>query len=339
MTTIIDAGAHRATLEFSGAGAALPDLARTEDCRFSPDGRLLAVAGFAANSIALFRVAGAAPGRLHLDGMAWLEHPRLKYPHGVDFIDARTVAIASRKGALSVHRLPRTDFGGDRHRARLRALLREAAPGEPMKTPGSVAVIDRGPGRYDLLACLNYRHAMALAPMRHRFGLHRAGRGRIVLEAGLDIPDGVSVCRTTGRVAISNHNEHAVRLYPSVARLTPRAAPAGRLIGVHYPHGLRFFARGRALAVADAGAPFVHLYRDDTAEWQGARRPLASVKVMDEATFAAGNFNPQEGGPKGLDIDPSERLMVVTSEHQPIAAFDLGELMRLAGAPTSARAG
>lgn len=343
--TSIDVSDHAARLAFTGADTGtcgLPDLGRTEDCRFSPDGRLLLVAGYAAQSIAVFRVAGTGPGKLHLDGMAWLSHPRMNHPHGVDFIDARTIAIANRKGRLSVHSLPDTAFDGRRHTAPMRANIRRAARGEPMKTPGSIAVIGRGPGRYDLLACLNYRHAMTLQSMQHRFGLHIRRGGRIVLEAGLAIPDGVSVCRATGRVAISNHNEHAVRLYPSADSLTPEAEPCGRLTGAGYPHGLRFFDNGRALMVADAGAPLVHLYRDPEARWQGERAPLASFRVMDEATFAAGHYNPQEGGPKGIDIDPSEHLMLVTSEHQQLAAFDLAALRRLAegrGAPTSGAAG
>jgi hypothetical protein len=48
-----------------------------------------------------------------------------------------------------------------------------------------------------------------------------------------------------------------------------------------------------------------------------------SLRVMDDRTFQLGRHNPQEGGPKGLDLDRSGRVVAVTSELQPLAFFDV----------------
>jgi hypothetical protein len=339
----IDALDHATEVAFTGAGGPLPDLGRTEDCRFSPDGRLMMIAGFHKSQIALFRVARAGDaGAFGLEGMAWLTHPTMQQPHGVDFIDARTIAVANRKGRLCVHTLPEIGFDGGTHVAPLCLEINRASIRHRMATPGSVAVIDQGPGRYGLLVCLNHRRQVALQSVRVANDRHRKRRGRIVLERGMEVPDGVSVCRASGRVAISNHYEHAVRVYPSPDGLSRQAEPSARLIGVDYPHGLRFFDKGRAILVADAGAPLLHLYRDAEARWQGGdRMPDASFRIMDDATFERGHYNAREGGAKGIDIDPAERVVVVTSAEQQLAAFDLKALMRLANdlPATSAPAG
>jgi hypothetical protein len=45
---------------------------------------------------------------------------------------------------------------------------------------------------------------------------------------------------------------------------------------------------------------------------------------MDDETFLRGRHNRREGGPKGIDVDPSTDVIAVTSECQPLAFFDLG---------------
>jgi hypothetical protein len=47
-------------------------------------------------------------------------------------------------------------------------------------------------------------------------------------------------------------------------------------------------------------------------------------RVMDEQAFHRGRCNPQEGGPKGLEI-VAERVVAVTGEFQPLAFFPLHE--------------
>jgi hypothetical protein len=84
---------------------------------------------------------------------------------------------------------------------------------------------------------------------------------------------------------------------------------------------------GRGVFVADAGAPLVHYWRDDTGKWRGDHQPTGSFKIMDDATFLAGRYNAQEGGPKGLDIHPFGGFLVLTSEQQGFSAYDLSTML------------
>ena len=94
------------------------------------------------------------------------------------------------------------------------------------------------------------------------------------------------------------------------------------LRGTSYPHGLRFTRSGDLLAVADAGSPFVHLHRRGVQGWSVADFPSAAIQVLSWEEFASGNARPDEGGPKGLDLDPMERVMAVTCEGAPLRWFD-----------------
>ncbi|WP_299351180.1 hypothetical protein [uncultured Shimia sp.] len=104
--------------------------------------------------------------------------------------------------------------------------------------------------------------------------------------------------------------------------MTPDKDPDGYLMRLAYPHGLRFTADGRYMFVADAGLPFVHVYARG-AGWEGRRPPVANIRIMSDFDYLKGRYNTQEGGPKGLEIDAQNHLLLVTSEFQPLAAFDL----------------
>jgi hypothetical protein len=53
---------------------------------------------------------------------------------------------------------------------------------------------------------------------------------------------------------------------------------------------------------------------------------------MDESLFLGGRHNPEEGGPKGLDIDAGSNVLAVTSEYQPLAFFHVSALLERASA-------
>ena len=48
---------------------------------------------------------------------------------------------------------------------------------------------------------------------------------------------------------------------------------------------------------------------------------------MDDDTFLRGRYNTQEGGPKGIDVDRSGRILAVTSEHEPLAFYDMAAIV------------
>ena len=292
---------------------ALGSLGRTEDVRFSPDGQRLAIACYARNQLAVasVEIARTAAGpAVSVASLALFDSPLLREPHGVDWLDADTLVVANRGSGIAVMRL--TGEG-------LVALdaQREA------EAPGSVAARPLPDGRRDLLACNNWADTIT----RHRLADDgQLGTGEVVLHKWLDLPDGVAVSRDGRWIAVSNHNSHSVLVFDAHA-LHAQADPVGILRGVHYPHGLRFGADDSRLLVADAGEPRVHVFVRPGPSWEGVGYPAASLEVMDDETFLLGHVNPQEGGPKGIDVDGAEKLLVVTAHHTPLAFFDLSEVL------------
>src|SRR4029453_3542351 len=110
------------------------------------------------------------------------------------------------------------------------------------------------------------------------------------------------------------------------ADLSPASQPVAVLNGIQYPHGVRFAADGKTIFVADAGAPFVHVYRGGE-EWAGDHQPAVSVWVLSEESYLRGRTDPSQGGPKGVDITADERLMVISCDEERFAFFYLRELL------------
>ena len=108
--------------------------------------------------------------------------------------------------------------------------------------------------------------------------------------------------------------------------LGPTSEPDGILVGPNYPHGLAFAADDRCLLVADAGLPYLHAYEAPDGDWSGRRSPVATTRVMDDDSFNAARYNPQEGGPKGLAVTAAD-MVIVTSERQPLGFFALRDIV------------
>src|SRR4051795_694154 len=300
----------------------IASLGRTEDVSFSPSSLRLAVAAFTRNRIAVFDVeistCSAAP-HIALTAAAEFSSPALNLPHGVDFLDEDTLIVANREGSVAIFELP-----ADNAREEWEILPIETWPAggtAVLQSPGSVRVAGTQQGVREVLICNNSGHTVT----RHLLD-GSAGSGlrssEIFLRKWLAGPDGVAVSSDRRWVAVSNHETHSVLLYQQGPSLTADSDPDGILRCVTYPHGLRFSADGYQLFVADAGAPYVHVYSSDAGHWHGVRKPVASIRIMDQPRFARGQHNPQEGGPKGLDIDVSSRILVVSCESLPLAFFN-----------------
>jgi hypothetical protein len=317
---------------------AVGSLGRTEDVRLSPSNRRLAVASFHRNRIAVFDIdiaSSRGATQVALTGGVELSSPALQWPHGLDFIDDDTLIVTSRRSDVALFKLP----SGERHVPSHEVLPIARWPSDGptlLNAPGSVVVTRVEEDACEVLICNNNGHTVT----RHRFD-RDAGRGirhsEILLQKYLRIPDGVSVSPDRRWIAVSNHTTHNVLLYENSAALNAAAEPDGILRGVHYPHGLRFSADGRHLFVADAGAPYLHIYAQHPDQWRGVRHPIATVRIMDDVVFGRGRHNPEEGGPKGLDIDTCSNVLVVTSECQPLAFFDVPALLQHAFAGGSVR--
>lgn len=322
-----------------GVRDAIASLGRTEDVHFSPSNRRLAVAAYGRNRIAVFDIdiASSAAGRqVALTGAMELSSPALNRPHGLDFIDDTTLIVANREGDVAIFKLPTGKIDAQLYEARPIQTLPVGGT-SLLKSPGSVAVAGVERDLCEILVCNNFEHNIT----RHRLDL---GAGCVVrsnevlLRKWLAIPDGVRVSHDRRWIAVSNHQTHSVLLYENLPSLNQDTDPDGMLRRVFYPHGLCFSSDGRYVFVADAGAPYVHVYASEGDGWRGVRHPVASIRIMDESLFLRGRHSPQGGGPKGIDIDAGSNILVVTSVCQPLTFFDVPAVLELAAAGNSVQA-
>jgi len=303
---------------------ALETIGRTEDLAFSPDGTRLALAGACAARILILEIRiESVADRCRVvvrDGFA-LNPPSLRFPHGVAFLDADSLIVADRDGYVRVFAIPRSQ----RDRSDLAPAPRRTIRGgwrHRLRWPGSVAATETQPGVFDLLVCNNFANVVT----SHRLDTTRRMRvenNGVLLQRGLEIPDGVSISADRRWVAVSNHASGNVFIYARTPSLGRASDPDAVLTGIVCPHGLRFAAHGRQLFVADAAAPFVHVFEEPAGGWRGEQRPAGSLRVLDDTTFARGRCSAEEGGPKGIDLDREVRVLATTCEHQVLAFFDL----------------
>ena len=304
---------------------ALAGMGRTEDIRLAPNGRRLAFAGYGGGRIAVADVeitASASGPEIAVTSLDQLSFPALREPHGVDFVDDDTLIVADRIAGIFVFRLPAPGGAGG-------LTWVDPADGEGpsavLDAPGSVVVRSTGSG-HEVLVCENWMNKIS----RHALADGRLAPGEVVAHKWIDVPDGVAISHDRQWLAVSNHNAHSVFVYASSA-LGEEADPVAVLRGVRYPHGLRFTTDNGHLVVADAGAPRVHVFAEPDGGWRGVGYPTASIRVMDDETFARGHREIQDGGPKGIDLDPQTNVLVVTSEFLPLAFFDVTEALDRSG--------
>ncbi|WP_245436448.1 beta-propeller fold lactonase family protein [Mesorhizobium tamadayense] len=304
---------------------ALGAIGRTEDLRFSPDNRLLAVAGYSHRRCLILKL-DIEPGvpRIAISGFMELKSESMGEVHGLDFIDNRTFVVANRDGLIAVFALPQGEPAGQcREIAPLRLI--KGSRFCKLRSPGSVAVKREPHGRFSLLVCNNYKHRVTRHVV-HRRLRYRALWNQVMLEQGLNIPDGIALSHDGRWVAVSSHGTNDVKIYDMSAPLGRGTQSAGALENANYPHGLRFTQDGGHILVADAGSPMVHVYASN-GDWRGRRAPFRSVAVLDEETFLRGRANVEEGGPKGLDIDRSNSIVAVTCQEQTLAFYGLSSIV------------
>ena len=296
--------------------AALEAAGRTEDVRVSPDGRRLALACYSENAIGLAEIEierAAAAARIAVTDFELLRGSGLHEPHGVDFVTDDVVVVANRGGTVAFFALPERGSCGE-----LVPWGDPAGAPDERDGPGSVLVRAEEDGD-SLLVCNNWVHTVtrhALAPD----GV--LSSGEIVAERRLELPDGLALSADGRWLAVSSHDSSVVLVYAYPSR-EDFEEPVCMLRGVRCPHGLRFASDGRRLFVADAGAPYVHVFETVAGGWTGVAYPVRSIRVLDDDAFARGRHNRYEGGPKGIDVLDGDDVLVVTCDGTPVAFFDL----------------
>lgn len=308
---------------------ALESLGRTEDVRFSPSSRRLALAGFYSDRVLVLSTRIVPAGetyRVICDGPVMLTSPAFRHPHGLAFLDDETLLVASRYGGVAVFALPPPAAGSAELRLDPIRTLRGTRLGLRFN-PGSVDVIQgEEAGRTRVLVCSNYSDSVTSHSLSADDGFDARYDG-VLLKRGLSTPDGISVSSDQKWIAVSNHDDGTVRIFERGPGLGPRSEPAGLLRGLAEPHGLRFTPDGRHLIVADASGPWLHVFASEDGDWRGPRDATRPVRTLDEETFQRGLAAPNDGGPKGITLDGEARVVATTCEFQVLAFFDLQRLL------------
>ena len=130
----------------------ISSLGRTEDVRFSPNNRRLAVAEFFKNKVAIFDISITTSGNskhITLTSAHEISSSHLKLPHGLDFIDDEKIIVANRGGHPCIFDLS-SDTLGSTEMTPL-AVIRS----DKIAIPGSVRVVKKRQGLYEALICNN----------------------------------------------------------------------------------------------------------------------------------------------------------------------------------------
>lgn len=306
---------------------------RSEDVRISPSGRRLLVAT-TDDTLLLFDL-DPASRPVEVGFVGELVSPHLAGPHGVDWLDEHEIIVANRRGSLVLFRLPDVPFPPDASRPVELTLLQIVAT-DWFGAPGEVRVLDgraiaTGPGSVRVLGdvalvCCNHTNTVTAHTITRTAEGPVCDAGRLVAQAGIEVPDGVAHSPDGRHFAVSDHDNSRVLVHPVGEADGPAAELRHPTLAV--PHGLVYSADGRTLFVADAGGPdlFVFTTNDDQ-EWSEAaahhipaavpRDVFDRVKADTPAAVRA-----LEGGAKGIDLAPDGRTVATTCRGQTLAFFE-----------------
>jgi WD40 repeat protein len=303
-------------------------MGRTEDLKFSPSNKLLAIAGYAKNTIAVFNIdIDVADGtKITLTNAFELYSEQLKEPHGLDFLDEQTIIVTNRSGGAIFLKLPTDEKLSNSFYLTPLEVISSDDVGL-LHGPGSASISRIDLKLHEALICSNYGNYVT----RHLVDLS-AGcsvkSNEVLLQKWLATPDGICISRDGHWIAVSNQKMRGVFLYECTSYLNALSEPDGILRYVFSPHGVRFTSDGDFIIVADGGSPYVHIYAKNGCSWRGVHNPIKSLRIMNDEDFSRGRSNPHEGGPKGIDVDNAVNVLAVTCESQPLVFFDLKAILQ-----------
>jgi hypothetical protein len=310
----------------------LSGITRTEDVRLSPDNSRLAIVEFICNRIFLFSIridnvdrGDVSPGIVITD-YSVITSASLRNPHGAVFLGNDYLLVCNRAADVCLFRLPPP--GNCPRDLELKPQRRINGKGmllAKVKTPGSVDCHELGDNRYRVLVCNNHWHFVSshIVSPGHPAKISHQGT---LIQARLKIPDGISISRDNGWIAISNHVDGEILIYKNTADLNRETVPAAVLKGMVCPHGVRFDGNDRVI-VADAASQYVHVFNSWNGLWRGVQYPARSIRLLDDETFYDGRYDSREGGVKGIDLDKSGRVLITTHRLGTLGFHDLGVLL------------
>lgn len=299
---------------------ALSQIGRTEDVKLSPQNDFLAIADASNDQIVLvyFAVQTNPEASIHISRTLTLKSAHLKYPHGISFLDSKTMVVANRLGDVSAFRVP---AGTEHTEVFVEPLfLLSESKQTKIQNPGSVEVYKLSDDTYRMLICNNHLHTVTSHKLKVAEGIAISGH-RVVVRRKLIIPDGLAVSPDKRWMAVSNHVTGELMVYRNHFLLNRFTAPAAVMGGMVCPHGVRFSSDGKSLIVADAASAYLHLFEREGEDWQNLSAPTKSVRFLNENQFAEGRTNPEEGGVKGLDMSHDGSLLVTTCEVDTLAFY------------------
>jgi len=318
--------------------------ARTEDVKFSPTGRLLAVVA-TNGSIFLFAV-DTCSRPIRIDRCTELRSTSLSAPHGIDFLSEDVVVVANRSGWVTFYRIPSVNAWEERMNVEPIHEMESVWFGRKGATrvlgertircgPGSVRVRDQ-----QLFVCCNNSNTVTVHGYQLQQGAIETSDGTVVAQAEVEIPDGVALSRYGRWMAVSDHHHHRVIVHRRADKTQPCVL---RDVDLSYPHGLCFDPTGRVLYVADAGERYVHVFVSASGWDKSTDRSTFKILAVDADAFdrtrksKPGPNSALEGGIKGIDVDPSGRIVATTCRHQTLRFFESeSEMLLIDGSLTAA---
>jgi DNA-binding beta-propeller fold protein YncE len=319
--------------------ATIAGLGRTEDVRFSPDERCLAIVENRTNTIHFFEVNIKGAGveqSINLSAHAAISSDALDYPHGLDFLGNNHFVVANRAGELAFFKFPRDLFTKNKVKFQPVSIAREKkvfgiASGK-ITSPGSVCSYRISKNCYRILVCNNYQNNVVsfIADLSDSLKLKNEG---LLVKRHLDLPDGVDVSLNGRYAALSCHESHNVLIYKLSPFLNRYTAPRAILRDIGCPHGVRFSADGKRIFVADAGTQFLHVFYSEGGDWNETLYAEKTIKIVDDEIYTSsrtdstGKIFPEEGGLKGLDFANNDELVVTTAEDQVLRFFSTESLV------------
>lgn len=306
----------------------LNNIGRTEDLAFSPDNRRLAIAAYSQNMILMLDIeisTSSDQSRIFIRNCYEILSEDLNLPHGITWIDNKTLIVGNRFGQTVVLALPETQV--EQKQLQLAALqVLPPASDNKQHSNDCVAISPIGQDLYEVLVCSNSGNYVASHILDGADNFSVIAES-ILLDHKIQIPDGVAFSPDGRWIAVSNHTTQSVYIYENVKSLNPASEPCAVLPGITYPHGITFTGCAQFLFVAAAGDPFIYGYHNPTGEWQGEYQPFTKFKSLDDETFKRGSYNKQEGGTKGICFAHNTNILAMTCNEQPLAFADMTALM------------